>query len=125
MSRSRAVIPPLALDAFVSAAALSNLAFQCTIPGQRESKLFQTNLKQFAAGYCRDLVETVGHSPSSSNAAHRLRQTTPSDIVGSDQSVGAMLWLLPTALVGSDREPSIITTLASDGKSGTSAVRSG
>ena len=48
---------PLALDAFVCVAALSNLAFQCTIPGQRESKLFRTNLNQFAAGYCTDLVD--------------------------------------------------------------------
>jgi Ser/Thr protein kinase RdoA (MazF antagonist) len=57
ISRSEAVIPPLALDAFVCVAALSNLAFQCTIPGQRESKLFRTNLNQFAAGYCTDLVD--------------------------------------------------------------------
>jgi len=52
-------IPPLALEAFVCAAALDNLAFQCSIPAQRTSTLFQTNLRRFATGYCRDLVRGV------------------------------------------------------------------
>ncbi len=52
-------IPPLALEAFVCAAALDNLAFQCSIPTQRTSTLFQTNVHRFATGYCRDLVDGV------------------------------------------------------------------
>ena len=41
------------------AAALTNLAFQCSIPAQRTSPLFHTNVKKFATGYCRDLVDGV------------------------------------------------------------------
>jgi Ser/Thr protein kinase RdoA (MazF antagonist) len=49
--------PPLALEAFVCAAALDNLAFQCSIPRQRVSPLFRTNVERFATGYCRDFVQ--------------------------------------------------------------------
>jgi Ser/Thr protein kinase RdoA (MazF antagonist) len=52
-----AMIPPLALEAFVCAAALDNLAFQCSIPAQRASALFRANVARFATGYCRALVE--------------------------------------------------------------------
>jgi Ser/Thr protein kinase RdoA (MazF antagonist) len=52
-------MPPLALEAFVCAAALANLAFQCSIPAQRASTLFHTNVHRFATGYCRDLVDGV------------------------------------------------------------------
>jgi Ser/Thr protein kinase RdoA (MazF antagonist) len=55
-ARPGATIPPLALEAFVCAAALTNLAFQCSIPAQRVSPLFRTNVHRFATGYCRDLV---------------------------------------------------------------------
>jgi Ser/Thr protein kinase RdoA (MazF antagonist) len=55
-ARPGLTIPPLALEAFVCAAALDNLAFQCSIPTQRTSKLFHTNVQKFATGYCRDLV---------------------------------------------------------------------
>ena len=41
------------------AAALTNLAFQCSIPAQRTSTLFRTNVHTFATGYCRDLVDGV------------------------------------------------------------------
>jgi hypothetical protein len=43
----------------VCAATLGNLAFQCTIPVQRASRLFHTNVHTFATGYCRDLVDGV------------------------------------------------------------------
>jgi Ser/Thr protein kinase RdoA (MazF antagonist) len=55
-ARPAVTIPPLALEAFVCAAALTNLAFQCSIPAQRTSTLFHTNIHKFATGYCRDLV---------------------------------------------------------------------
>lgn len=55
-ARPETVIPPLGLEAFVCAAALTNLAFQCSIPAQRASALFATNVAKFATGYCRDLV---------------------------------------------------------------------
>jgi Ser/Thr protein kinase RdoA (MazF antagonist) len=55
-ARPQPAIPPLALEAFVCAAALTNLAFQCSIPTQRASRLFHTNVDKFATGYCRDLV---------------------------------------------------------------------
>jgi Ser/Thr protein kinase RdoA (MazF antagonist) len=58
-TRPGLTIPPLALEAFVCAAALSNLAFQCSIPAQRASTLFHTNAQKFATGYCRDLVNGV------------------------------------------------------------------
>jgi len=47
------------LETFVCAAALDNLAFQCSIPAQRTSPLFHTNVKRFATGFCRDLVDGV------------------------------------------------------------------
>ena len=43
----------------VCAAALSNLAFQCSIPAQRTSTSVHTNVQRFATGYCRDLVDGV------------------------------------------------------------------
>lgn len=52
-------IPPLALETFVVAAALTNLAFQCSIPKQRTSTLFHTNVQKFANGYCRALINGV------------------------------------------------------------------
>jgi Ser/Thr protein kinase RdoA (MazF antagonist) len=55
-ARPRLTIPPHALEAFVCAAALDNLAFQCSIPTQRTSRLFHTNVQKFATGYCRDFV---------------------------------------------------------------------
>ena len=58
-ARPGTTIPPLALEAFVCAAALTNLAFQCSIPAQRTSTLFHTNVQKFATGYCRDLVDGV------------------------------------------------------------------
>jgi Ser/Thr protein kinase RdoA (MazF antagonist) len=58
-ARPESTIPPLALEAFVCAAALTNLAFQCSIPAQRASTLFQANVHRFATGYCRDLVLQV------------------------------------------------------------------
>jgi Ser/Thr protein kinase RdoA (MazF antagonist) len=58
-ARPQPTIPPLALEAFVCAAALTNLAFQCSIPTQRASRLFHTNVDKFATGYCRDLVNRV------------------------------------------------------------------
>jgi Ser/Thr protein kinase RdoA (MazF antagonist) len=58
-ARPGLTIPPLALEAFVCAAALTNLAFQCSIPAQRASTLFHTNVQKFATGYCRDLVNGV------------------------------------------------------------------
>jgi Ser/Thr protein kinase RdoA (MazF antagonist) len=58
-ARPGLTIPPLALEAFLCAAALSNLAFQCSIPAQRTSTLFHTNVHRFATGYCRNLVDGV------------------------------------------------------------------
>jgi len=58
-ARPGLTIPPLALETFVCAAALDNLAFQCSIPAQRTSPLFHTNVKRFATGFCRDLVDGV------------------------------------------------------------------
>ncbi len=58
-TRPRLTIPPHVLGVFVCAAALSNLAFQCSIPAQRTSPLFHTNVQKFATGYCRDLVNGV------------------------------------------------------------------
>jgi Ser/Thr protein kinase RdoA (MazF antagonist) len=58
-ARPGLTIPPLALEAFVCGAALDNLAFQCSIPAQRTSSLFHTNVQKFATGYCRDLVDGV------------------------------------------------------------------
>jgi Ser/Thr protein kinase RdoA (MazF antagonist) len=58
-ARPGLTIPPLALEAFVCAAALTNLAFQCSIPARRTSTLFHTNVQKFATGYCRDLVDGV------------------------------------------------------------------
>jgi Ser/Thr protein kinase RdoA (MazF antagonist) len=58
-ARPGLTIPPLALEAFVCAAALTNLAFQCSIPAQRASTLFHTNVQKFATGYCRYLVNGV------------------------------------------------------------------
>lgn len=58
-ARPGLTIPPLALESFVCAAALTNLAFQCSIPAQRVSTLFHTNIQKFATGYCRDLVDEV------------------------------------------------------------------
>jgi Ser/Thr protein kinase RdoA (MazF antagonist) len=58
-ARPGLTVPPLALEAFVCAAALTNLAFQCSIPAQRVSTLFHTNVQKFATGYCRDLVNGV------------------------------------------------------------------
>jgi Ser/Thr protein kinase RdoA (MazF antagonist) len=58
-ARPGLVIPPLALEAFVCAAALTNLAFQCSIPAQRTSTLFHTNVQMFATAYCHDLVNGV------------------------------------------------------------------
>lgn len=58
-ARPESTIPPLALETFVCAAALTNLAFQCSIPAQRTSTLFHTNVHRFATGYCRDLVDGV------------------------------------------------------------------
>lgn len=58
-ARPGLTIPPLALEAFVCAAALTNLAFQCSIPAQQTSALFHTNVHKFATGYCRDLVDGV------------------------------------------------------------------
>jgi Ser/Thr protein kinase RdoA (MazF antagonist) len=55
-ARPGVMIPPLALEAFLCAAALTNLAFQCSIPAQRVSPLFRTNVHRFATGDCRDLV---------------------------------------------------------------------
>jgi Ser/Thr protein kinase RdoA (MazF antagonist) len=52
-------LPPLTLEAFVCATALTNLAFQCSIPEQRTSRLFHTNVQKFATGYCRDLISGV------------------------------------------------------------------
>jgi Ser/Thr protein kinase RdoA (MazF antagonist) len=54
--RPDTAISPRALEAFVCAAALTNLAFQCSIPAQRASTLFHANVQRFATGYCRDLV---------------------------------------------------------------------
>jgi Ser/Thr protein kinase RdoA (MazF antagonist) len=58
-ARPGLTVPPLALEAFVCAAALTNLAFQCSIPAQRASTLFHTNVQKFATGYCRELVNGV------------------------------------------------------------------
>jgi Ser/Thr protein kinase RdoA (MazF antagonist) len=58
-ARPGPTIPPLAMESFVCAAALDNLAFQCSIPTQRTSTLFRTNVLRFASGYCRDLVDGV------------------------------------------------------------------
>jgi Ser/Thr protein kinase RdoA (MazF antagonist) len=58
-ARPGLTVPPLALEAFVCAAALTNLAFQCSIPAQRASTLFHTNVQKFATGYCRELVNRV------------------------------------------------------------------
>ena len=58
-ARPGLTVPPLALEVFVCAAALTNLAFQCSIPAQRTSTLFHTNVHTFATGYCRDLVDGV------------------------------------------------------------------
>jgi Ser/Thr protein kinase RdoA (MazF antagonist) len=58
-ARPALTIPPLALEAFICAAALTNLAFQVSIPTQRASLLFQTNVQKFATGYCRDLVNGI------------------------------------------------------------------
>jgi Ser/Thr protein kinase RdoA (MazF antagonist) len=58
-ARPELTIPPLALEAFVCAAALSNLAFQCSIPAQRTSTLFHANVQRFATEYCRDLLIQV------------------------------------------------------------------
>jgi hypothetical protein len=52
-------IPPLALEAFVCAAAFTNLAFQSCTPAQRTSTVFHTNVQKFATGYCRDLISGV------------------------------------------------------------------
>jgi Ser/Thr protein kinase RdoA (MazF antagonist) len=57
--RPGVTIPPLALEAFVCAAAFSNLAFQCSIPARRASVLFQSNVQKFATGYCTGLVNGV------------------------------------------------------------------
>jgi Ser/Thr protein kinase RdoA (MazF antagonist) len=56
-ARPHLTIPPLSLEAFVCAAALDNLAFQVSIPTQRASTLFHSNVQRFATGFCRDLVE--------------------------------------------------------------------
>jgi Ser/Thr protein kinase RdoA (MazF antagonist) len=58
-ARPGLTIPPLALESFVCAAALTNLAFQVSIPAQRASPLFHANVQKFAGGYCRDLVNEV------------------------------------------------------------------
>ncbi len=58
-ARPGLTFPPLALEAFVCAAALSNLAFQCSIPTQRTSTLFHANVQKFATKYCDDLVHGV------------------------------------------------------------------
>jgi Ser/Thr protein kinase RdoA (MazF antagonist) len=58
-ARPGLTVPTLALEAFVCAAALTNLAFQCTIPAQRASTLFHTNVDKFATGFCRDFVNGV------------------------------------------------------------------
>jgi Ser/Thr protein kinase RdoA (MazF antagonist) len=58
-SRPATVIPRLALEAFICSAALDNLAFQCSIPQQRTSHLFHTNVQRFATRYCRDLLAGV------------------------------------------------------------------
>jgi Ser/Thr protein kinase RdoA (MazF antagonist) len=58
-ARDGLMIAPPALQAFVCAAALSNLAFQCSIPERRASELFHTNVQKFATGYCQDLVNGV------------------------------------------------------------------
>jgi Ser/Thr protein kinase RdoA (MazF antagonist) len=52
-------IPRLALETYVCAAALTNLGFQASIPTQRTSPLFHTNVQRFARGYCRGLVDGV------------------------------------------------------------------
>jgi Ser/Thr protein kinase RdoA (MazF antagonist) len=58
-ARPALTLMPLALETFVCAAALANLAFQCSIPAQRTSKLFHVNVQKFATGHCRDLVNGV------------------------------------------------------------------
>lgn len=58
-ARPEPTIPPLALETFVCAAALTNLAFQVSVPTQRASTLFHTNVQKFATGYCRDLLDGI------------------------------------------------------------------
>ena len=59
IARPETTIPPLALESFVCAAALTNLAFQCSIPAKRTSTMFHANVQKFATGYCHDLVDGV------------------------------------------------------------------
>jgi Ser/Thr protein kinase RdoA (MazF antagonist) len=54
--RPHAALMPLEAEAFLCAAALSNLAFQVTIPHQRTSSLFVHNVREFAAVFCKQLV---------------------------------------------------------------------
>jgi Ser/Thr protein kinase RdoA (MazF antagonist) len=58
-ARPGLTFPPLSLEAFVCAAALDNLAFQVSIPAQRVSALFHTNVQKYATGFCCDLVNGV------------------------------------------------------------------
>jgi Ser/Thr protein kinase RdoA (MazF antagonist) len=58
-ARPGPMLPPLSLEAFVCAAALDNLAFQVSIPAQRVSALFHTNVQKYATGFCRDLLNGV------------------------------------------------------------------
>lgn len=55
--RPRVALGPLEAEAFLCAAALSNLAFQVTIPRQRASPLFAHNVREFATVFCSQLVE--------------------------------------------------------------------
>jgi len=45
------------LDAFVTAAAIENIAWNCTIVGQVDSALFQRNLRQLIEMFCTSLIE--------------------------------------------------------------------
>lgn len=56
--RPHVALGPLEAEAFLCAAALSNLAFQVTIPYQRASPLFARNVREFATVFCRQLVES-------------------------------------------------------------------
>jgi Ser/Thr protein kinase RdoA (MazF antagonist) len=53
-------LPDLALEAFLCAAALVNLAFNVNLPDQRTSNLFIRNVHEFATSFCRKLVD---HQP--------------------------------------------------------------
>lgn len=54
--RPGADLAPLEAETYVCAAALSNLAFQVTIPSERASPAFARNVREFATVFCRKLV---------------------------------------------------------------------